>query len=234
MSHQAPRRLYIDHNVAVATYPTHRRAEAAVRELQKAGFDMRGLSIVGKDYQTEEHVTGYYNTGDRMMAWGKFGVFWGGLWGLLFGSAFFLIPGIGPVLMAGPLVAAIVSGLETAAVVGGVSVLAAALVSLGVPENSAVAYEAEVRAGKFILIVHGSEEEIAKAEALLQSTHHQEPILEPDYPGMSAMRVSRETSGASEVLEAWSVLGRQLRGGQRFPPVGGLDAAHESEGLGNS
>ena len=64
---------------------------------------MQKLSIVGKDYQTEEEVVGYYTTGDRMKAWGKTGAFWGGLWGLLFGSAFFLIPGIGPLLAAGPL-----------------------------------------------------------------------------------------------------------------------------------
>ena len=88
----------------VAIYDTHEEAEEAVRELQKSGFDMQKLSIVGKDYQTEEEVVGYYTTGDRMKKWGKTGAFWGGLWGLLFGSAFFLIPGIGPLLAAGPLV----------------------------------------------------------------------------------------------------------------------------------
>lgn len=160
-------------NIAVAIYPTHQGAETAIRELEKSGFDMKKLSIVGKDYHTEEHVTGYYTTGDRMMAWGKLGAFWGGLWGLLFGSAFFLIPGIGPVLMAGPLVAAIVSGLECAALVGGVSALGAAMVSLGVPKNSAIAYETELAAGKFVLIVHGTQEETAKARAVLQQTSHE-------------------------------------------------------------
>lgn len=163
----------ISKNLAAAIYPTHQEAETAIRELERSGFDMKKLSIVGKDYHTEEHVTGYYTTGDRMMAWGKFGAFWGGLWGLLFGSAFFLIPGIGPVLMAGPVVAAIVSGLEGAAVVGGVSALGAALVGLGVPKNSAIAYERELAAGKFVLIVHGTREETAKASSLLQLTSHE-------------------------------------------------------------
>ena len=36
---------------------------------------MKKLSIVGKDYHTDEHVVGYYNTGDRMMYWGKLGLF---------------------------------------------------------------------------------------------------------------------------------------------------------------
>ena len=70
-------------------YNTHSEAEAAVKELQRSGFDMKKLSIVGKDYHTEEHVVGYYNTGDRMKSWGKLGAFWGGLWGMLFGGLLF-------------------------------------------------------------------------------------------------------------------------------------------------
>ena len=89
----------------VAVYATHAEADQAVKELQRGGFDMHKLSIVGKGYHTDENVVGYYSTGDRMMYWGKIGAFWGGFWGLLFGSAFFLIPGIGPVLAAGPVVA---------------------------------------------------------------------------------------------------------------------------------
>ena len=95
-------------NSIVAVYKSHAQAEDAVRELQKSGFDMKKLSIVGKDYHTDEHVVGYYNTGDRMMYWGKLGAFWGGFWGLLFGSAFFWVPGIGPLVVAGPLVTWIV------------------------------------------------------------------------------------------------------------------------------
>ena len=84
----------------VAVYPTHTAAEAAVHELRQSGFDLRKLSIIGRDYHTEEHVLGYYNVGDRMKAWGKTGAFWGALWGLLFGSAYFWIPGLGPLLVA--------------------------------------------------------------------------------------------------------------------------------------
>src|ERR1700690_2538541 len=108
-------------NSVVAVYATHVEAEAAVKELQRAGVDMHTLSIVGKGTHSDEHVVGYYNTGDRMKYWGKTGAFWGGFWGLLFGSAFFAIPGIGPILVAGPLVAWIVGALEGAAVVGGLS-----------------------------------------------------------------------------------------------------------------
>ena len=64
-------------NVGVAIFNTHSEAENAVKELQKSGFDMKKLSIVGKDYHTEEQVVGYYHTGDRMKYWGKLGAFWG-------------------------------------------------------------------------------------------------------------------------------------------------------------
>jgi uncharacterized membrane protein len=79
-------------NSVVAIFKTHTGAESAVKELQQEGFDMKNLSIVGKDYHTDENVVGYYNTGDRMKYWGKLGAFWGGFWGLLFGSAFFVSP----------------------------------------------------------------------------------------------------------------------------------------------
>jgi uncharacterized membrane protein len=79
-------------NSVVAIFKSHIEAETAVKELQQAGFDMKKLSIVGRDYHTDENVVGYYNTGDRMKYWGKLGAFWGGFWGLLFGSAFFLFP----------------------------------------------------------------------------------------------------------------------------------------------
>src|ERR1700678_1918762 len=83
-------------NSVVAIYQTHSQAEEAVKELQKSGFDMKKMSIVGKDYHTDEHVVGYYNAGDRMKYWGKQGAFWGGFWGLLFGAAFFWVPALGP------------------------------------------------------------------------------------------------------------------------------------------
>ena len=103
-----------DPKAVIAVYNTHAEAEAAVKELQIGGFDMKKLSVVGKDYHTDEQVVGYYNAGDRMKYWGKLGALWGGLWGLLFGAAFFWVPGIGPLLVAGPLVSVIVGGLEGA------------------------------------------------------------------------------------------------------------------------
>jgi hypothetical protein len=160
-------------NVAVAIFNTHVEAENAVKELQKSGFDMKKLSIVGKDYHTEEHVVGYYQTGDRMKYWGKLGAFWGGLWGILFGTAFFWIPGIGPLVVAGPLVTAIIGGLEGAVAVGGLTALGAGLYSIGIPRDSILNYESSIKSDKFLLVVHGSGDDLAKAKDILKSAGHE-------------------------------------------------------------
>jgi hypothetical protein len=131
---------------------------------------MKKLSIVGKDYHTEEHVIGYYNAGDRMKVWGKLGAFWGGLWGMLFGSAFFLIPGIGPIMVFGPLVGWIVAALEGAVVVGGLSALGAGLYSIGMPKDSIVKYETALKSDKFLVIAHGTADEVDKAKSILKTT----------------------------------------------------------------
>jgi uncharacterized membrane protein len=159
-----------DTNSVVAVFASHDKAEDAVRKLQKSGFDMKKLSIVGKDYHTDEHVVGYYNTGDRMMYWGKLGAFWGGLWGLLLGSAFFWVPGIGPLLVAGPLAAAILGALENAVLVGGLSALGAGLYSLGIPKDSVLEYETAVKSGNFVLVAHGTPEDVAKAKSIIEQT----------------------------------------------------------------
>jgi len=154
-------------SAAVAVYATHDEAEAAVRSLEKSGFDMKKLSIVGKDFRTEEHAIGYYNTGDRVRFWGKKGAFWGGLAGILFSSAFLVIPIVGHIIVLGPLVSSIIGGLEGAAVVGGTSALFAALAGLGIPKDSVIQYESDVKAGKFLVIAQGTAEEVKRAKDIL-------------------------------------------------------------------
>src|ERR1700689_1010814 len=157
-------------NSVVALYSTHTEANEAVKELQRDGIDMQTLSIVGRVHHTDEHAVGYYNAGDRMKYWGKAGAFWGGFWALLFGSAFFMIPGLGPILAAGPVVGWIVGALESAAVVGGVSALGAGLFSLGIPKDSIVKYETALKTDQFLLIVHGTAEQVAKAKDTIAKT----------------------------------------------------------------
>ena len=154
----------------VAVYDSHEDAERAITQLSASSFDIKQVSIIGKDYHTQENVVGYYTTGDRMKSWGGLGAFWGGIWGLLFGAGIFLIPGIGPVLIGGPFLAALVGALESAVVVGGLSAVAAGLVSQGIPKESAIKYEAQIKADKFVLVVHGTAEEVERAHAILSGT----------------------------------------------------------------
>jgi len=167
-------------NSVVAIYRQHNDAEAAIKELQRGGVDMRKLSIAGKGYHTEEQVVGYYNTGDRMKYWGKVGAFWGGFWGLLFGSALFIIPGLGPLLVAGPLVAWIVAGLEGAVEVGVLGALGAGLFSIGIPKDSVVKYETALKSDQFLVIVHGTAAEVAQARDIIHTTHPVEFSLHSD------------------------------------------------------
>lgn len=157
-------------DIAVAIYDSHAKAETAVKALQRAGFDMKRISIIGRDYHTEQHVIGFLNAGDRAKIYGKFGAFWGGLMGVLFGSAMLFVPVLGHVIVLGPLAAAVFGGLEGAVLVGGLSALAGALVSLGIPKNSVLRYETALKADNFMLVVHGDAQEIERARGLLKAS----------------------------------------------------------------
>jgi len=114
-------------------------------------------------------VIGFYNTGDRMKIWGKYGAFWGALWGALFGGVFLTLPIIGPVVVVGYLASIVVSAIEGAVVVGGVSALSAALFNAGVPKDHVIHYETALQANGFIVMANGPAEEMARARAILQA-----------------------------------------------------------------
>ena len=162
---------------AVAVCKTHEEAENVVKELQKSGFDMRKLSIIGKDYEEVDQVKGFYNTGDSMKKWGGFGAFWGGIWGFIFGAGFFFVPGIGQLAMAGPIVSSLVGGLEGAVVVGGLSALGAALWNFGIPKDSVIKYETDLKANKFLVIAHGTSEEVEKAKDIMEQNNVMETAI---------------------------------------------------------
>ncbi|MBU4526303.1 MAG: DUF1269 domain-containing protein [Desulfomicrobium sp.] len=142
-------------HAALGTFSTNIEAEAIIRELQQSVSAMKKLSIVGKGYQTEEQMVGSYNSGDRAMDWRRHEAFWGGLWGMLFGStlfvvgsALFVLPGIGPLLVFGPLFGWVVGILGGAIVIGGLSTLGAALLSTGIPKNSGLRHETALNSEK--------------------------------------------------------------------------------------
>jgi Heat induced stress protein YflT len=131
---------------SVYVFNTHVEAEVAIRSLDQSGFDVKKLSLVGKGYHSEEHPVGFYTVGERIKSWGGTGAFWGSIWGLLLAPAVFFLPGLG--LMA----------------------LAAALTSIGISKDQIIKYEVALKADKYLLIVHGSEEDEAAVRAVLADT----------------------------------------------------------------
>jgi len=163
----------------IETFPTyifntHVEAEEAIRSLSRSGFDMKKLSLIGKGYHSEEHPVGFYTTGEKIKTWGKNGAFWGGIWGLLIAPAVFLIPGLGLLAMAGPIVPTLVGGLEGAVLVGGFSALGAALTRIGISKNQVIKYESALKVDKYLLVVHGDAADIAKVSAVIGIAEVQE------------------------------------------------------------
>ena len=137
-------------------------AEAAIRHLSQAGFPMEQFSLIGRGYHIEEHPIGFHTKGDRILGWEACGTLRGGIWGLPLGAGVFLPPGVGPILLSGPIVAMLATALESAAVVGGVGAIEAALANLGLPPDEALRVEAEVNAEKFLILIHGTAEGVAR------------------------------------------------------------------------
>jgi hypothetical protein len=161
----------VGNSSCVAVFDRHEDAEKAIVALQHSGFDMKRLSIIGSDFHTEEHAVGFYNASDRVRYWGRQGAFWGSVFGILFAPAFFWIPGIGPILTGGIIGSILMGTVEGAAVGaavgGGGSALAAALTGIGIPKDSIIAYEADLKAHKFLLIANGSPADAERARGIL-------------------------------------------------------------------
>ncbi len=153
----------------VAIFADHGAAEIAIKKLTAAGFEMKTLSVVGKGYHTEEKVVGFYTAGDRIKFWGIRGAFWGGFWGLFFGGLFLTVPVVGHVIVLGYLATMAISAIESAVMVGGLSALGAVLYSIGLPKESVIQYEAALKADSFLVMAHGSAEEILRAKAILRT-----------------------------------------------------------------
>lgn len=119
----------------LAFYTDHGTAKAGLESLLDEDFPPDRISLLGRASASGDDPLGIYYTspGERMKAWGGMGAFWGGLWGLLTGAAgVFLVPGLGPVAAAGPLVEAITGAAAGAGLAGGAMAGGAALSQVGV------------------------------------------------------------------------------------------------------
>lgn len=157
-------------NTAVfGIYPDYARVEAAVEALQVAQFRNTDISILlPENVGTKDfgHVKGT-KASEGASTGGGSGMVIGGALGWLVGIGALAIPGLGPFLAAGPIVAAL-AGAGAGGAVGG---LTGALVGVGIPEYEAKRYEGRVKDGGILLSVHADNSEwTAKAKELLERT----------------------------------------------------------------
>ena len=153
--------------VLVAIFPDEKSTEIVVKRLIDKGYQMDLISVLGQLHASGDDTLGIYhlNVGDRMKAWGKQGIFWGGLWGMLAGaSGLFMIPGVGAVAAAGYIVEAIVGGAVLGAgTMGGaaaLSQLAVAYHRAGIPEEKIESLHKAIEEGKYVLMLRGAASEL--------------------------------------------------------------------------
>lgn len=151
---------------------TYGQAEAIVANLQQAGFGTNDISVLFPDKQGTRDFAHEKNTKapEGATAGASAGGVIGGTIGLLAGIGALAIPGLGPFIAAGPIMAAL-SGAAAGAAVGGVT---GALIGLGIPEIEAKKYEGKLKGGNILIAVHTESAEARKAaeNALERSGAH--------------------------------------------------------------
>jgi hypothetical protein len=158
-----------DNTAVFGIYATPATAESAVEHLLTRGFTNSAISVLLPDDEStrafahEKHTKAPEGTATGVTAGGIIG----GSLGLLAGIGALAIPGVGPLIAAGPIMASL-AGLGIGGAVGG---LVGALVGMGIPEYEAKRYEGAVKNGGTLLSVHcDSSEKIAIAKKALKET----------------------------------------------------------------
>ena len=169
-------------DAVIAVFAHHHAADVAVRRLVAAGCDKANLSVVGRGCHTADDAVAISSKGERIRFWGPRGEFWGGLWGLFFGGLFLTFPGMGIVIVLGYLAATTMLAVEDETGADGFGVLAL-LAGLGVTSGIAARYEAAVKADGFLVMAHGSPDDVAHAEKVLAAAR---PLILEAHAGLRA------------------------------------------------
>jgi uncharacterized membrane protein len=154
----------------VGVYKSMDEAEKAVHALDKAKYPISQVSIITKDITTEKKVHGYVTACDVSKQGATTGAWVGGIFGLLVGAAFMFVPGVGPVIVAGSLASALLGGVEGAVAGAALGGILSGLAAWGISKQQILKYEEIVKAGKFLVIAHGSADDVKKAQGILAGT----------------------------------------------------------------
>ena len=160
-------------------YQDRGRLEAAVQKLKELGFRSDEISVLfpNREQTKKFAVDVATKAPEGALAGGSTGFVVGGVLGWLAGLGALAIPGIGPIIAAGPIVAAI-TGAGVGSAIGGI---AGALIGLGVPELEARRYEEEVKRGGMLLSVHCGDVRFAEsARKILASTGAKDVFVTAD------------------------------------------------------
>jgi hypothetical protein len=157
-------------NSVVAVYSHLDTAEEAVQKLGQGGFPVGQVSIIAKDLGTEKKIHGFVTSCDVAKSSARTGAWVGGIFGLLVGAAFLWVPGVGPLIVAGSLSSALLGGVEGAVAGAAFTGLLGWLTSLGISKQHILKYEESVKAGKYLVIAHGSADDVSKARTILGGT----------------------------------------------------------------
>lgn len=159
----------------IGVFESRDQAERCVREMRSKGFGENEISIVARGEQSGQGGGGEarYDTeagadmaGENIADGSAWGGALGALGGLLAGAGALAIPGVGPIIAAGPIAAAL-----SGAVAGGV---AGGLVDLGVPEERGRQYEQEVRQGRILAVVQASDAKADEAARIMRQSNARE------------------------------------------------------------
>ena len=157
-------------NSVVGIYTSMDAAEDAVRQLGQSGLPIQHVSIIARDLGTESKVHGFVTSCDVAKSSARTGAWVGGIFGLLAGAAFLWVPGVGPLVVAGSLASALLGGVEGAVAGAATTGVLGWLFSLGIGKQHILKYEQSVQAGKYLVIAHGSPDDVAKAKQVLAGT----------------------------------------------------------------
>jgi hypothetical protein len=153
-------------------FNNHERAEATVRALGEAGFPYPNISIVAQNLQSNQQVQVLVAPNDVHPPTPLLGA----IGGLLLGAAALTLPGVGPLLVAGPLAANFFGVLDGALLGTSSGGLIGALMGYGLPLDKAQQYQTAVENGGFLVMAHGNANQIELARGVLE--HQQASDLE--------------------------------------------------------
>jgi uncharacterized membrane protein len=154
-------------DMVVGTFDNHAEAEQAVQRLIDAGIPSDHVSILAQGLQVQEKLHGFITTGDVARSTAGIGAWTGGLFGLLAGTAFLWVPAFGPLIILGPLAGAALGAVEGGAVGG----LLGAVMGKQVEKERIPKIEADLKAGKFVVIVQGPLQEMETARRVMSENN---------------------------------------------------------------